>query len=331
MLKAEILKSFLGNNILVTGGTGLIGRQVVNILTEAGAYVKVVSLDEIKVNESAEHTRGDLRDFDFCKDVTKGMDFIFHLAGIQGSAKTSKTDPASYLVPTLMINTNLLEACRINRARKVIYTSSIGAYAEAEILRESDYRYDSQPMDFIGWAKRMAEIQIHAYKIQYKLENFSIVVPAHVYGPGDNFDPETAMVIPSLMYKIYHKIDPVVVWGDGNATRDFVFCKDVAGGIILALYYGTKSQIVNLGSGKGVSIRELVETLRSFLDFNYIFDSAKPCGVAKRVMDISLARQLLGYNPQTRLAEGLKMTWEWYNRNPEEYLAKVNYFAKSQR
>jgi GDP-L-fucose synthase len=174
----------------------------------------------------------------------------------------------------------------------------------------------------------MAELQVQAYKIQYGLDNFAIVRPCNVYGPGDNFDPANAMVIPTLMYRIYNKENPVVIWGDGSAVRDFAYSRDVAEGVILALYHGTKSGFVNLGSGKGGSIMELVETLNSFIDFNYQFDTSKPSGFPKRVMDISLARELIDYNPTTSLREGLKETWEWFVENQNEYLKRKNYFTE---
>ena len=328
MIPEDVLESFVGTNVLVTGGTGLIGRQIVSILCNAGALVRIVSLDRIDVNDKAEHVYGDLTSFELCKEVTKGMDFVFHLAGIKGSMEVAETKLASHFVPTLMFNTNVLEACRINKVQKIVYTSSIGAYENAEVLSESEYHLDSTPMDFAGWAKRMAELQVQAYKIQYNLNNFSIVRPCNVYGPGDNFDPNSAMVIPSLMYRIYHKEDPVVIWGDGTAIRDFAYSRDVAEGVILALYYGTKSGFVNLGSGKGYSIRELVETLNGFIDFNYEFDATKPSGFPKRVMDISLAKKLIHYNPTTTLLDGLKETWDWFVRNQDEYLDKKNYFAE---
>lgn len=326
MIKEEILKKFSGTNILVTGGTGLIGRQVVDILCRAGAKVQIVSLDKIRVHEKAQYIVGDLCSFEFCKKITKNIDFVFHLAGIKGSIDITKAKPASFFVSLLMMNTNVLEACRVNKIKKGTYTSSIGAYASSEVFKESE-NYDGPPMDvFPGWAKRMAELQIKAYKIQYGLDNFAIVRPCNVYGPGDNFDPENAMVIPSLMYRIYHKENPVVVWGDGTAIRDFAYSRDIAEGVILALYYGTGSGFVNLGSGRGYSIRELVETLHSFIDFNYTFDTAKPAGFPRRVMDISLARKLLGYAPATSLKDGLKETWQWFRNNHDEYLQKKNYF-----
>jgi len=328
MIKDEVLKSFSGKNVLVTGGTGLIGRQVVDILCNAGANVKISSLDKINVNDKAEHIFGDLTSFDFCKEVTRSIDFVFHLAGIKGSVEIVEKKPAIIFVTLLMMNTNVLEACRINKVKKVVYTSTIGVYPSAEVFRESDYRIDSMPMELTSWSKRMSELQIQTYKIQYNLDNFAIVRPANVYGPGDNFDPKNAMVIPSLMYRIFSKEDPVIVWGDGTAIRDFAYSRDVAEGVVLALYYGTKAGFVNLGSGKGTSIRELVETLHSFLDFNYEFDTSKPSGFPKRVMDISLAKKLIDYNPTTSLSDGLKETWDWFIANQSEYLKKKNYFIE---
>ena len=190
MISDNVLKSFIGRNVVVTGGTGLIGRQVVDILCSFGAKVKIVSLDKIIVNKKAEHVFGDITNFEFCKDITKDIDFVFHLAGIKGSIEVTKKKPASFFVPLLMMNTNILEACRINEVQKVVYTSSIGAYTSAEVFKETE-NLDGPPMDmFPGWAKRMAELQVQAYKIQYNLDNFSIVRPCNVYGPGDNFDPE---------------------------------------------------------------------------------------------------------------------------------------------
>lgn len=328
MIKQEVLDSFSDKNVLITGGTGLIGREIVKMMCDAGAKVRIVSLDKVIVDPRAEHTVGDLTDFRFCKDATQGMDFVFQVAGIKGSIEVTKSKPASFFVPLIMMNTNLLEAVRLNKVQKAVYTSSIGAYASAEVFSE-DKNLEGPPMDmFPGWAKRMGELQIQAYKIQYGMENIAIVRPANVYGPGDNFDPKNAMVIPTLMSRIMAKENPVVIWGDGSAVRDFAYSRDVAEGTILALYHGTKGSFVNLGAGKGYTIRELVETLRSFLEFNYEFDTTKPAGFPRRVMDISLARKLIDYNPTTSLLDGLKETWNWFTQNKDEYLRKQNYFAE---
>ena len=316
---------FSGKNCVVTGGTGLIGREVSQYLIKAGAKVKVISLDRVEIGKGIKHVYGDLTDFGFCKDELQDMDYVFHLAGIKGSVEVTKSKPASFFVPLLMFNTNVIEAARINKIKKLVYTSSIGAYSDAEEFIETKNR-EGEPMDkYPGWAKRMAELQIKAYKEQYDL-NWSVVRPCNVYGPGDNFDPNNAMVIPTLMMRIARGESPIKVWGDGTAIRDFAFSRDIGFGIIQALYYGTRGDFVNLGSGKGYSIRELVETLKEVIDFKYEFDITKPSGFPKRIMNINRAREWINYDPKTNLKDGLKETWEWFIKNKNEYQLKKNYF-----
>ena len=162
MIRDNVLRAFSGKNCLVTGGTGMIGSEVVRILCDADSKVKIVSLDEIVVDERAEHIKGDLTDISVCKDVTSGMDYVFHIAGIKGSIEVTRSKPASFLVPLLMFNTNVLEASRANGVKKLVYTSSIGAYSSAELFKEGE-NFDGAPMDmYPGWAKRMAELQIKA-------------------------------------------------------------------------------------------------------------------------------------------------------------------------
>ena len=329
MPNAEVMESFSGRTVVVTGGTGVVGRQIVGLLCQARATVRVVSLDDFHVHPQAEHVVGDLTDFAFCRSVTRDADDVFHVAGVKGSVAVTRTKPASLFVPLLMMNTNVLEACRINRVQRVVYTSSIGAYPDAEILREPTEAEQRPPMDeFPGWAKRMGELQIRAYAIQYGLDQFSIVRLCNVYGPGDNFDPESAQVIPSLMAKIFRMDDPVIVWGDGSAIRDFAYSEDIANGVILSLCHRTGPRVVNLSSGRGYSIREVVETLHSFLEFNDVFDATKPSGQPKRVMDISLARERLGFQALTPLAEGLRKTWEWYVQHADEHFRRMNYLKE---
>lgn len=312
---------------LVTGGSGLIGRQVVAKLKEKGCHVTTVSLDSLKVEGADTHIEGDLTDFDVCMEVTQAKDYVFHLAGIKGSLEVTLARPASFMVPMLQFNTNVLEASWRNGVEKLVYTSSIGAYSSAEVFVETE-GHVGEPMDtYPGWAKRIAEIQIQAYKKEFGLD-WAVVRPCNVYGPGDNFDPNNAMVIPSLMMKIRRGDDPVRVWGDGSAVRDFAYSEDVAQGIISSAEHGTRGSFVNLGSGRGYSVAELVSTLQQFLDFNVEFDTSKPSGFHKRVMDISRAEDWLGYSPKTSLREGLEKTWAWFIENENEYLKKKNYFKE---
>jgi len=328
MIRDEVLKTFAGRTVLVTGGTGLIGRQLVDLLCRAGARVRVASLDRITLDPRAEYVYGDLTEFSFCREVVRDIEMVCHLAGVKGSIDVSRSQLASHFVPTVMFNTNVLEASRRAGIRKLVYTSSIGAYASAELLVERDEAgtFSDAPMDFAGWAKRVAELQVHAYAVQYGLDGYAVVRPSNVYGPGDNFDPQNAMVVPTLLMRIHRREDPVLIWGDGAAIRDFVYSRDVAEGLLLALHHGTRGTYVNLGSGSGVTIRELIETLRGFLEFNYQFDVSKPGGFPKRVMDISRAREWIGYQPTTTLTEGLRTTWHWFIENQDEYLQKQNYF-----
>jgi GDP-L-fucose synthase len=135
------------------------------------------------------------------------------------------------------------------------------------------------------------------------------------------------MVVPSLMMRIKRGENPVIIWGDGTAIRDFAFSRDVAFGIIQALVYGTRGDFVNLGSGTGYSIRELVEILNEVTPFSYSFDDSKQGGFKRRVMDLSRAREWINYSPKTSLRDGLRETWEWFLSNQHQHLEKKNYFA----
>lgn len=326
MIGDRILKSFRGAQCVVTGGTGMIGRQVVHLLRSAGSLITSVSMDRLKPITGVKHIYGDLSNFKLCREITCDADFVFHIAGVGAPVSAATTHLASHFVPTLMMNTNVLEACRLSGVKKLVYTSSIGAYAPSNLFVESEYTVASHPMDFAGWAKRMAELQVYAYNVQYGLYGYAVVRPANVYGPGDNFNSLNGLVIPSLMSRIRGGENPLVVWGDGCAVRDFVFSRDVAEGILLAIYHGTNGSFVNLGSGIPCSIHQLVSLMKTFIEFDYRFDASKPAGPPRRVMDISSARKSIGYNPSTSLLDGLKETWEWYCTNPDEHELKMNYF-----
>lgn len=327
------MNEYKNKKCLVTGGTGLIGRQVVDLLVNEGADVYVIALDNLQLNPKVHYWQFDLRDRIYSELATKNKEYVFHLAGIKASPDITLKRPATMSIIPLMINTNVLEACRINGIKNVLFTSSIGAYAEAEILTEEN-AYIGNPMDFLpGQVKRMAEYQIQGYKQEFGLD-YKVVRCANTYGIGDNFNPDNAMFIPSLMAKVLRGDNPVKIWGDGSQIRDFVYSKDIAKGILQMMLYA--EGVVNLGSGYGYSIREVTETLNQIAEvntldgirsFNYEFDTTKPSGVKKRVMDISKAKSY-GYNPTYLLKEGLKETWEWFKSNKKEYEKRLNYFDR---
>jgi len=351
MIKKEIWEKFNKKNVLITGGTGMIGRKICDLLVEnTSAHVVSVSLDKIQnLNKKVIYRYGDLSDFSGFYELLKqhNIHYVFHTAGIKGSPKVTKEKPASFFVPLLQMNTNVLEASRRANVEKLIYTSSIGAYPAfkiidqlegydlykpLEVFKESDDT-PLPPMDeYPGWAKRMGEHQIMTYKIQHGLVDYKFVRLGNVYGEGDNFDADNAMVIPSLMSKILKYKEennlthpPIIVLGDGTAIRDFCYSEDIAQGIILALMTDYTLPFYNLGGGEGISIKELVETLKDIIGFEYNFseEKSKP---SKRVLDISLARHELGYNFLTSLKLGLEKTWNWYMENQNEYKLRKNYF-----
>jgi len=328
-IKKIFLPFFKNKNILITGGTGLIGRELVNFLLLCKPKtLKIISLDKFKnKNKLVKFIHGDLSNFDLCKKITKNIDIVFHLAGIKGSVKVTIEKPASFLVPLLMMNTNILEACRINKVKRLVYTSSIGAYSEGSILTESEKKI-GEPMDkFPGHAKRIAELQIKAYKKQYKIKNFYIVRPCNIYGPGDNFDERNAMVIPSLMNKILKGKGKIKVWGNGRSLRDFAFSRDVARAIMLTCIKGTrKFEFLNIGSGKAVPIRNLVDTLKKIVSFKEKYETKKNSGFTKRVLNMKNTKKILKFKPYYSLYDGLHETWNWFLKNQNESKKRKNYF-----
>ena len=322
---------YANKNVLVTGGTGLIGRPLVELLLQAGANVRVASLDdESRCPAGAEFVRGNLMHWDFCHKIAKDIDYVFHLVGIKGSPAMTSKKPASFFVPIISVNTNMMEAARQAGVKRYLYTSSIGVYSPAEVLYEDDVwkTFPSENDKFAGWAKRMGELQAEAYKIEYGWDNIAMVRPANVYGPYDNFDPNTAMVIPSLIKRALGGENPLIVWGDGSQVRDFIHARDVARGMLLALENIT-GQPINLGSGVGVTIRRIVEIIVSNMKIKpeVVWDTSKPSGDRKRVMDISRARAI-GFQPIISIEEGIKGVMDWYQENAGIVNKRYNVFTE---
>ena len=324
--------SYAGRKVLVTGGTGMIGRYLVELLIERGASVRIASLDDpSRAHPQAEFRRADLVRFDACMAVCDGMDDVFQLAGIKGSPMMTMHKPASFFVPTLSFNTNMMEAARQRGVKRYLFTSTIGVYAPAEVFREDDvWKTFPSPNDrFAGWAKRMGELQAEAYRIEYGWKDIAIVRPANVYGRYDNFDPANAMVIPSLIKRAVDGEDPLSVWGDGSPVRDFIHGRDVAEGTLLAMEH-PEATPVNLGSGVGVTIRQIVDIIVSNLEKKprVVWDVSKPAGDQKRLMDVARA-SALGFAPKVSIEEGIRDLVEWYRGHKAEAGKRYNVFAES--
>ena len=320
---------FKDQKVLVTGGGGMIGRSLVKLLLDRGAKITIADLTKpTDLPEGVEHVQVDLRFFDNCLDICKGKDYVFHLAGVKGSPKMCAEQPVDFMVPMLQFNTNMMQAAFDANVKWYLYTSSVGVYAPAEVFVE-DTVWNTMPSPndrFAGWAKRMGELQAEAYGIQYGKKNISIVRPANVYGAYDNFNPANAMVVPSLIRKAQEN-DVLEVWGDGSTIRDFIHADDVALGMI----YAVEKQItepINLGSGKGYSIKEVVDMVVKHsgkpLEVKWLTD--KPAGDKIRLFDMTRAKSH-GFDISVSLDEGIKLTTDWFLNNKNILDKRYNAFV----
>ena len=291
---------FKNKNILVTGGKGMIGRSLVDILqTKSPNNILVADLPDY-----------DLRDRNVCKEICDGQDIIFHLAGIKGSPQRCMESPASFSVPMIQFNANMVEAAFNADVDWFLYTSSVGVYHPAEVFEEDDVwkTFPSENDWFAGWAKRIGEMNVEAYVKQNNWNKCSIVRPANVYGPNDNFG-KWSMVVPSLIKKAMEN-DVLEVWGDGSPIRDLIYTDDVARGMI-HMVENQVTEPVNLGSGDGVTIKEVANIIASYFQLDIEWDETKPMGDSKRLMSTERAESF-GFTPQTSLENGIVKTIQWY-------------------
>ncbi|MDC1078961.1 NAD-dependent epimerase/dehydratase family protein, partial [Candidatus Pelagibacter sp.] len=322
---------FENQNILVTGGTGMVGIALVNLLKKYNAKITVVTLDDFNPFEKdITLIKKDLRSYENCKELCKNKDYIFHLAGIKGSPAVALKQPANFFVPTVLFNTSLLQAAYEANPKHILYTSSVGVYSPAEVFYEDDVwkTFPSENDKFAGWAKRMGELQMLSYEVQDNFKNYSVIRPANIYGPFDNFDKRNSMVIPSLIRKASEAKGEIEVWGDGSAIRDFVYCEDVARCMIHAVE-NKISLPLNVGSGSGITIKELVETIvnniHSDKKIKIKWDTTKPSGDKIRVMSMKRASET-GFKCETSIEVGLKKTIEWFGKNNNLEKSKYNSF-----
>jgi len=305
---------FKNKKVLITGGSGMIGRQLAPMLITEGAEVFIADLKKPDGLPNVKFTKADLRQYSSCLKICEGMDFVFNLVGIKCSPRVCIEEPASIMGPMMQFNTNMLEAAMFHNVEWYLYTSTVGVYQPAEVLKEDDV-WNTQPSKndwFGGWAKRMGELQCQAYQKQYGQGKCSIVRPANVYGPYDNFDLDSAMVIPSLIRKAFSG-NTLEVWGDGSAVRDFIHAKDVARGMMFAV----KNKItepMNLGSGDEITIKRIADIVADAADVEIKWDTSKPKGDPRRVFDMSRASKY-GFEPEVSIEDGIKSTIEWYLKN----------------
>jgi len=299
--------------ILITGGAGFFGSQVVNQLLEKG-----VLKENIRIPRSREI---DLRKWENCRRVVKDCDIVIHLAAKVGGIGYNQNYPAQLFYDNAIMGIQMIEAARQEEVEKCVIVGTICAYPKFTPVpfREEDLwnGYPEETNAPYGLAKKMLLVQSQAYRQQYGF-NSIYLLPVNLYGPGDNFNPESSHVIPALIKKFTdakreHR-PQVEVWGTGSASREFLYVEDAARGIILATERYNKPDPVNLGAGMEITIRDLVSLIQELTGYagDIHWDTSKPDGQPKRSLDVSRAEKEFGFKAKMPFREGLQRTIEWY-------------------
>lgn len=326
ILSGDFMNNFYsGKKILVAGGTGMIGVSIVRRLLGYDSTITIASLEPKEYakklfGKRVRFTQTDLTDLRNCLKVTKEQDIVVNLVGIKGSVGIGQTKTASFLVPMLRFQTNLMDAAFKNSVGSFLFVSSICAYPQSDKPKMEDSVWDGQPKQndrIPGLAKRMGEIQAESYLLEYHWTAPKIVRPSNVYGPFDDFNPKTAQVIPALIARMSSGENPVTIWGDGTAIRDFIFVEDVVDGMLTALEKAPPCVPINLGGGRGATIKEIAQTIAKTINpkLELQWDTTKPSGDPVRILSTARAQKLLGFSAKTPLKEGVRKTVQWYEKN----------------
>jgi len=267
-----------------------------------------------------EFVKGDLSNSKTAEKVVKGCRVCYHLAAVVGGVRWMNTHPSN-IFRSLLINYNIIEACRKREIDKLVFTSSACTYSVdlqsnddlPALSEENVLNCGAKPDGDYGWTKLIGEIQCKAYYKTYGLKT-AIVRPFNPYGPRESFAIEDSHVIPALIRRAVNHENPLVVWGDGEQRRAFTYVTDLVDGIILAGDAISDASAINLGAWKDISIRELVELILKLTgcDNKIVWDTSKPKGVNVRKSDMTKALQVLKWEPRVNLEEGLRRTIDWY-------------------
>lgn len=309
--------------VLVTGGAGFIGSHLVKKLLDMECDVSVADnfsrgrreniesfLDKIRLYQV------DLTELENCMLVAKDIDYIFHLAASVGGIHYIKRENVEGSTPSILMNTNMLEASVKNNVERFLFASSACVYREKSIelneFKEED-AFPANPPTTYGWAKVMGEIQCRSYHLDYRLKTSSIRI-FNCYGENENLDPRWSHVIPSLIRKtIRYPKEEFKLFGDGKQERAFLYVEDCVEGFQLAMEKITDGDVINLGSEEVISIGKLAEKIvkLSGKDINIEYDLSGPQGTHKYCANMEKMKKVLGWGPKISLGDGLKRIYKW--------------------
>ena len=302
--------------ILVTGGAGFLGRNVVDRLVKAGA-----NREKISIPRSRDF---DLRVMENCQRVAEKQDIIIHLAAHVGGIGLNQQKPAELFYDNLMMGVQLIHAAYQAGVEKFTCLGTICAYPKfTPVPFKEDDLWNGYPEETnapYGVAKKALLVQLQSYRQQYGF-NGIYLLPVNLYGPEDNFDPKSSHVIPALIRKVHEAQlrgdKELPVWGDGSPTREFLYSLDAARGIVMATQSYNDSEPVNLGTNHEISIRDLIHLVSELMGYEgeIVWQTDKPNGQPRRCLDTERARKAFGFTAEMDFKEGLKKTIEWYRQH----------------
>ncbi|MFH1691107.1 MAG: GDP-L-fucose synthase [Candidatus Omnitrophota bacterium] len=300
--------------VIVTGGAGFLGQNVVRKLHKIGCQ-------DVFVVRSKDY---DLVNFDAVKRLYCDVkpDIVVHLAAKVGGIGANRKNPGKFFYDNLMMGVQLMELGREFGLEKFVALGTICAYPKfANVPFMEEHLWDGYPEETnapYGLAKKMLLVQSQAYRQQYDF-NSIFLLPVNLYGPADNFDDETSHVIPALIKKCFDAVrdrkDEIIGWGTGSPTREFLYVEDCADAIILATQRYDASNPINIGTGMEISIKDLFELIARLVGFKgrIKWDSSKPDGQPRRRLDVTKAVDVFGFKAKVGLEDGLKKTVDWYS------------------